>query len=113
MANWRHDVGAGRVEASVNYHYQSRIYTVVADPNSIAPGYGLLGANLSYGPTDGRWKVSVFARNLLDKYFVSGIFKTSLDGGAANSTPRSTIGYANIPSIESKRTVGVKADVNF
>ena len=43
----------------------------------------------------------------------SGVFKTPLDAGTAGSNPLSTIGYANIPSIESSRTLGVKLEVNF
>ena len=98
---------------AANYSWRGKSYTAAADPNSIMPSYGLLGANVSFGPEDGRWRVSAFGRNLLDKYFVSGIFKTPLDSGAAGSTPLSTIGYANIPSIESSRTVGVKLEVAF
>ena len=98
---------------SVNYHWQSTAYTVVADPSSIMPAYGILGANLGFGKQDGRWRVSVFARNLLNQYFVTGIFKTPLDTGTAGSTPLSTIGYSNTPSIESRRTIGAKLDVRF
>ncbi|MBX3482390.1 TonB-dependent receptor [Phenylobacterium sp.] len=98
---------------AVNYNWRDKAYTAAADPNSILPSYGLLGANISFGPEDGQWRVSAFARNLLDKYFVTGIFKTPLDSGTAGSTPLSTIGYANIPSIESSRTLGVKVEVNF
>jgi iron complex outermembrane receptor protein len=111
--SWLHPMGDNQLGVNLNYHWQDEIYTVVADPNSIAPSYGLMGLNVSYGPQDERWKISAFARNLLDEYFVSGIFKTSLDGGTANSTPRSTIGYANIPSIENSRTIGVKAEMRF
>ena len=101
------------LHASVNYHWQGSSYTVVADPNSIIPSYGILGVSLSCGSADGRWNVSVFARNLLDQYFVSGIIKTPLDTGTAHSTPLSTIGYSNLPAIDSGRTVGVKLDVNL
>ncbi len=101
------------IRGSANYHWQSSTFTVVADPNSVVPAYGVLGASVSFGSQDGRWALSVFARNLLDQYFVAGIFKTPLDTGTAHSTPLSTIGYSNNPSIESGRTVGVRLDVAF
>lgn len=101
------------LHASVNYHWQSSYYTVVADPNTIVPAYGVLGASLSFADPAGRFDVTVFARNLLDQYFVYGIFKTPLDTGTAHSTPLSTIGYANQPAIESGRTVGVRLDFQF
>jgi iron complex outermembrane receptor protein len=112
--NWVHPIsGDYEVEFSGNYHWQSENYTVVADPNTIVPAYGILGMNVSFGPRNEHWKVNVFARNLLDQYFVTGIFKTPLDTGTAHSNPLSTIGYSNIPSIESGRTIGVKAEVKF
>ncbi|MDZ4372587.1 MAG: TonB-dependent receptor [Phenylobacterium sp.] len=98
---------------TMNYSWRGKSYTAAADPNSIMPSYGLLSANIGFGPEDGSWRVSAFGRNLLDKYFVSGIFKTPIDSGTAGSTPLSTIGYANIPSIEHSRTVGVKLEVAF
>ena len=106
-------MGDNTLGVSMNYNWRDNVYTVAADPNSITPSYGLLGANISFGPEDRTWRVSAFGRNLLDKYFVTGIFKTPLDAGTAGSTPLSVIGYANIPSIESGRTVGVKLDVSF
>lgn len=113
-ADWVHPIsGDYDLDAHANYHWQSKNYTVVADPNTIVPAYGILGASVGFGPHDGHWRLSVFARNLLDQYFVTGIFKTPLDTGTANSKPLSTIGYSNIPSIESRRTVGVKAEMKF
>ena len=85
----------------------------MADPGSIVPAYGLLGMNIGVGPQDQTWRINAFARNLLDEYYVTGIFRTPLDTGAAGTTPLSTIGYANIPAIDSSRTVGVKLEVNF
>jgi iron complex outermembrane receptor protein len=101
------------IHASTSYHWQSSYYTVVADPNSIVPSYGILNASVSVGWDDGRWNLTLFSRNLLDQYFVAGIFKTPLDTGTAHSTPLSTIGYANQPAIDSGRTVGIRLDLAF
>jgi iron complex outermembrane receptor protein len=99
--------------AHVAWSYRSSSYGIVADPNTINPGYGLVNGELSIGRADGRWRLSVFARNLFDKYFVAGIFRTPLDAGTYNSTPLSTIGYSNIPALDSGRTVGVKLNFSF
>ena len=106
-------MGDEMVSVSMNYNWRSKTYTVPGDPNSINPAYGLLGANIGFGPANRQWRASLWARNLLDKYYVTGIFKTPLDSGSATSTPISTIGYSNIPSIDSSRTVGAKLEVNF
>ncbi|MDZ4371179.1 MAG: TonB-dependent receptor [Phenylobacterium sp.] len=99
--------------AHAGYNWRSSTYGEVADPNTINDGYGLLNGEIGYGPEDGRWRVAVFGRNLLDKYFVSGIFTTPLDSGLAGTNPRSTRGYSNIPALDSSRTLGVKLNVAF
>ncbi len=99
--------------AHVSYSYRSKSYGIAADPNTINPGYGLVNGELSLGRQDNRWRLSVFARNLFDKYFVAGIFRTPLDAGTYNSSPLSTIGYSNIPAMDSSRTVGVKLNFSF
>lgn len=112
--NYETDVGNDLTfNASASFSYRSSTYGVVADDNSINPGYGLLNGQISIGRYDDRWRLSVFARNLLDKYFVAGIFRTPLDSGTDNSTPLSTIGYSNIPAMDSSRTVGIKLSYSF
>lgn len=101
------------LDVSASYSHRSSTYGVVADPNSIIPGYGLLNGQVSLGDSDDRWRVALFARNLLDKHFVAGIFRTPLDSGTDNSTPLSTIGYSNIPALDSSRTVGIKFSYSF
>jgi iron complex outermembrane receptor protein len=96
--------------ANVNWSWHSSTYTIVANPNTVQGGFGLLGLNLGYGPDQGVWRISAFARNLLDQHFVSAIFPTYLDNGGATGIALPTQGYANVPNIESRRTVGVRLD---
>ncbi len=113
-ANYDHNLGNDLTfGANASYSDRSSVYGVVADPNSVSPGYGLLNGQLSIGASDDTWRVALFARNLLDKYFVAGIFRTPLNSGTNNSTPLSTIGYSNIPALDSSRTVGIKATFSF
>lgn len=99
--------------AHANWSYRSSTYGVVADVNSINSGYGLLNGEIGIGQDNGRWRISIFSRNILDKYFVAGIFRTPLDAGTSNSNPLSTLGYSNIPAMDSGRTVGVKLNFSF
>src|SRR3546814_2892801 len=94
--------------------YEMRISDWSSDVcSSDLPGYGILNAQMGYGAEDGSWRLSVFARNLLDKYYVAGIFTTPFDSGVAGSNPLSTRGYSNNPAMDYERTVGVKLDVAF
>lgn len=107
--NYERDVGNDLTfNASASYSYRSSSYGVVADTNSINPGFGLLNAQIALGSSDGKWEVALWSRNLLDTSYVAGIFRTPLDSGTDNSTPRSTIGYSNIPALDSSRSIGIK-----
>ncbi|MCW5758190.1 MAG: TonB-dependent receptor [Phenylobacterium sp.] len=99
--------------AHAAYNWRSKTYGEVADPNTLNSSYGILNAEVGYGPEDSRWRVAVFARNLLNEYFVSGIFTTPLDSGLAGTNPVSTRGYSNIPALDARRTLGVKLNVKF
>lgn len=101
------------LDLHADWNYHSSSYGVVADINSINKGYGLLNGQISYGPADGTWRLAVFARNLLKERFVAGIFRTPFDAGSYGSNPLSTLGYSNIPALDSNRTVGVKLNVSF
>jgi iron complex outermembrane receptor protein len=113
-ADYEAPVGNGlKLGARATWSYRSSSYGIVADPNSINEGYGLLNGEIGIGEEGGRWRVSLFARNLLDKYFVAGIFRSPLDAGTYNSSPLSTIGYSNIPAMDAGRSVGVKVNFSF
>jgi iron complex outermembrane receptor protein len=112
-ADWRHPVGAYLVDLSGTWNWRSSTYSLVADTDTIQKGYGLLGANVAFGPASGRWQVAIFARNILDQKFVAGIFQTFLDNGGATAIAVPTIGYSNIPSIEAMRTVGMKISTRW
>jgi iron complex outermembrane receptor protein len=113
-ANYHHDfAGSYALDFNLNWNWRSSEYTVVADPNTIVPAYGLLGATLGFGPADKRWRVAVFGRNLLDQYFVSGIFPSFFDDGTNTGDAHPVRGYSSIPNPEAYRTVGVRLDVRF
>jgi iron complex outermembrane receptor protein len=61
--------GGGQVELYTrgDYSYRSAIFTAVTNSRfSEVPGYGLVNARLGVRREDGRWDLSVWARNLTD-----------------------------------------------
>ncbi|MET0239784.1 MAG: TonB-dependent receptor [Sphingobium sp.] len=76
------------------FHKTSSLSSV--DPLTRIPAYTLVNANIGVGAEDGSWKVSVFARNLFDKYFVAKITHAFADG------------YVNTPTAEARRTIGLQ-----
>lgn len=66
------DVGGGKSDASVQYVYNgARWGNYTQAPSERLGAYSLLNANLSWGPADEKWSVGLWARNLLDKRYLS------------------------------------------
>ncbi|HMI19147.1 MAG TPA: TonB-dependent receptor [Sphingomonas sp.] len=93
-----------RLIANANYSHRSSAYTTAGDPNTIIPGYGLLNANLGVGALDGSIKVSLYARNLLNKFFLVRVRALQFAGPGS---------YQNTVALEAQRTVGIKLDYSF
>jgi iron complex outermembrane receptor protein len=56
--------GRGVLTPDVSYEYQSRSYTADVDPVGIQKPYGMVDASLSYEEPKGRWKLSLWGKNL-------------------------------------------------
>jgi iron complex outermembrane receptor protein len=113
-ADYRHEVADNlNFDGHVTWTWRDSTYSLVADRNTIQGGYGLLNADLGIGPRNGEWRISVFGRNLLNRQFVAAIFPSFLDSGPAPGVAVPTLGYSNVPSIQSLRTFGVKLDFKF
>lgn len=111
-ANYRHALSDRLTfDASTNYVWRGDTYTIVPDPRTVVRAYGLLGANIGIGSGDGRWRVGVFARNLLDTHFVQAIFPAFFD--PRSPAPGVVPGYEQITSPEARRTVGVMLDLKL
>ncbi len=93
--------------ADVSYSYRSSVFFTYSDPNAVQPGYGLLNLNLGLQSKDGRYQVTAFARNLLDKQFVSGIVPGFLDTNATGA------GYTQTLTQDAFQRFGVEARVSF
>jgi iron complex outermembrane recepter protein len=90
--------------ANFNYYHRSSAYSVAGNPNTIIPAYGLLNGTIGVGAADGRVRLSVYGRNILDKVFASRI--QTITFAPAGS-------YLQYVSGEGRRTVGVRLDYRF
>jgi iron complex outermembrane receptor protein len=73
-----HQLGrAARLALHLDSTWQSTVfYTPFNDTTQQQRRYGLLDASAEYGPTNGRWSVSVFARNLANEDYITGSFSS-------------------------------------
>ena len=64
----------------LNGYYRSNAnYSAAGDPRTRIGGYAIVGASLGIQTTDGRWRLSLFGRNLADKRVPSLIIEDPLD----------------------------------
>jgi iron complex outermembrane receptor protein len=108
-----YDVPVGDVTASfgLNWFWRGDVtYSSNGDPGLRQDGYGLLGANVGVRDPDGKWRVSLFARNLLDKFFVARVIAQP----TLNSPVGAPLGsYAQFPAADARRIIGVSVDFKF
>jgi iron complex outermembrane receptor protein len=89
---------------STNVYYRSRVQYDVANAISFQKGYATIGLNAGLGDPNGKWRIGVFARNLLDKHFVASVIGLPFaDAG----------GEVNWLTREGRRTLGINAELKF
>ena len=101
-ADYRYPVSNGyEITAHTNYAYRTQVYTVIAAPYSIVPGYGILGGRIGIAPRSGPWQVDIYGRNLLNRHFSAGAQEVA------------GLGILSSISQDEFRTVGVEARYSF
>ena len=102
-ADYGHSLGgAGRLDLSAAYVYQSRVYFHAAnDDFRSQDGYGLLEARATYTALSDKWSLSIFGENLLDENYL-------IDAGGLAEVLMSPITLAGLP-----RTYGLEMSIRF
>jgi iron complex outermembrane receptor protein len=100
-------VGAG-MELSLDLGVSFRTKTMYGfpnDPNLEQDGYSLVNAAVGLAGSEGRWKLSLFGKNLTDERYSLVYFSTPF--GAAPGA------YSQFIPYEAQRVVGVSLDLDF
>ncbi len=96
----------------VAYRWQDDVnFSLSQDPRTIQKAYGVM--DLSLGVTDlkDRYKLSIFANNLLDKRYAQGLGNTT--SGYSNPAIPTAQGLTWLPGRDAFRYFGARLDVNF
>lgn len=95
---------------NLGYVYRDKVnFGLSQDPQTVQKAYGLVNLNLGVQTQDQRWKISVFAKNLLDERFSNGIFAATLDSGG----PLAKAGYSQMVTESARRSVGIALNTTF
>ena len=84
--------------ASIDWYWRSEVNDSLGDPNMKRGAYGLLGGSIGISDVPGRWRLSAWARNLLDKHYTGTIVPTPLSPGS----------YSQFPVEDARRMIGMK-----
>jgi len=82
--------------ASLDAYWRSSVNDSLGDPNMVRGDYGLLGASIGLSDIADRWRLSAWARNLLDSHYTGTIIVTPLSAGS----------YSQFPVEDARRMVG-------
>ncbi|PCI48230.1 MAG: hypothetical protein COB49_06275 [Alphaproteobacteria bacterium] len=88
------------------FFVDSQSLSVDNDPQGLQDSYHKINASLTYGPNDGKWYISLVARNLTDE-----ITSTFIGGTTAVNGPRG--GGGRYSFTEEGRTIAIKFKYNF
>lgn len=89
------------VFGQVHYSYKSSIqFAIGPNPATLQAAYSLVDLTAGFGPTEGPWKISFYAKNVFDQHFSDRV-------SAANPGVVQSIPY------EAVRSFGVAVDVAF
>ena len=83
--------------ASFDWYWRSNVNDSLGDPNMVRGDYGLLGATIGLSDMDRQWRLSAWARNMLDQHYTGTIIVTPLSPGS----------YSQFPGEDARRMVGV------
>jgi len=104
--NYERPISAGlNAFANANYYWKDAVYFASNNsPFLRQDSYGVFGATAGVASSDGRWRLSVFARNLFDQFYVSRLIDVP------NSARGDVMQYHDA---EARRYVGVALNVNW
>jgi iron complex outermembrane receptor protein len=106
--NYARPLGSGAytlyLAGNVNYRSDFPANTP-NDPSTQHPSFALFNAAVGVGPTDGMWKVTVFGRNLTDKFYYTRKFNTPTAAGLG--------AYSVYKPYEAQRVIGVSLDLKY
>ncbi|MBV1901477.1 MAG: TonB-dependent receptor, partial [Kordiimonadaceae bacterium] len=83
------------------YYNGHQFLSTDLDERQVQDGYALVSASIGVGDQDGTWNMRLWARNLLDKFYVVDTFNSTIPGGSLNA-------YYGAP-----RTFGVTLSTRF
>ncbi len=74
-ALFNHDIGSNlKLDAALNGHWQSKSHAdLEGNPLFVIDGYGLVNASIGIGSPAQGWNLSVWGRNITDKYYWSSV----------------------------------------
>ncbi len=96
---------------TLDYRWQSKInFSLSQDPRTVEKAYGVLDASVGGTAADGRYRLTIFVKNLLDKHYAVGLGNTTSGFSAPGVT---AFGSNWQPARDSFRYAGVRLDVGF
>lgn len=101
-----HRFGNWDISGGLNWFWRDEVsFSAAGDPLMRQDAYGLLGASVRVGPSDGAWQLSVFGKNLLDQDFANVVFSSPVLNSPGVSV--------QLPSPEGEMIAGIKLDISF
>jgi len=115
VADYRHSLGAtgdkiGFISGDLSYTGEEYTFALL-DPRSKQHGFALLGGRLGVEDADGRWRVSLYGKNLTNHVYYQStavLVLNAVMSAGGTSAPNGFVGYYGAP-----RTYGIEGSIKF
>jgi len=87
-AYYERDFYKGRLRFRADYRYQGKSFREPDNSVTIQPGFDLVDASIAYESADDSWEATLWAKNLMDKEYISHLYVLGGNDYALFGTPR-------------------------
>ncbi|NOZ66038.1 MAG: TonB-dependent receptor [Alphaproteobacteria bacterium] len=87
-AYYERDFYKGRLRFRADYRYQGKSFREPDNSVTIQPGFDLVDASVAYESADDSWEATLWAKNLMDKEYISHLYVLGGNDYALFGTPR-------------------------
>ena len=85
---WRIPLSVGALELRGDYRYQAKSFREPDNSIAILPAFGVWDASLAFDSPDDRWRLALWAKNLLDNEYISHLYNLGGTDYALFAPPR-------------------------
>ncbi len=106
FGRYEHPIGDLNAFIQGNYQFRDKVnFSAAGDPNLVQDSFGIVNGSIGIGRADSGWQVSLFVKNLFDKFYATNIISQPVLNAPGV--------YSQFYTPDARRIVGVSLGLKF